>query len=91
MPPTPLGKKPPWLHRLLTAARGSPLPPNWMPNISTAAPARIIETMAVTFSSDNQNSSSPNTLTLHRLRAPMKKTMPSTQIQRGVSGNQKLM
>ncbi|MNM80567.1 hypothetical protein D3C81_925390 [compost metagenome] len=91
MPPTPLGKKPPWLHRLLMLASCSPEPPSWMPNISTAAPARIIDTIAVTFSSDNQNSSSPNTLTLHRFRAPMKNTMPNTQIQRGVSGNQKLM
>ncbi|MNR58980.1 hypothetical protein D3C85_1801240 [compost metagenome] len=66
-------------------------PPSWMPNISTAAPARIIDTIAVTLSSDSQNSSSPNTLTLHRFKAPMKNTMPSTQIQRGVCGNQKLM
>ncbi|MNY68298.1 hypothetical protein D3C86_2060380 [compost metagenome] len=44
-------------------------------------------TIAVTFSNDSQNSISPNTFTLHRFSAPMKNTIPSTQIQAGVSGN----
>ncbi|MNP66329.1 hypothetical protein D3C76_1620300 [compost metagenome] len=65
--------------------------PSWMPSSSTPSPATIMATMASTFTSDSQNSSSPNTRTLHRLSAAMHSTMPSTQIQRGVSGNHKPM
>ena len=47
--------------------------------------------MAVIFTSVNQNSSSPNTLTLNRFIAPMKKTTARTQIHLGTSGNQNCM
>ncbi|MCY1451761.1 hypothetical protein D9M71_686420 [compost metagenome] len=87
-PPMPLGMKPPCSNRLLIPTALSALallrPKAMMPK-----PARIIATMAPTLSSDSQNSISPNTLTLHRFRPPIRKTMPSTQIQRATSGNQK--
>ena len=89
-PPTPLGMKPPCAQRLCTpvAALSAPSP---RPNSMMPRPPAIIATMALTFSSDSQNSSSPNTLTDSRLMAPMKQTMESTQIQRGTSGYQKPM
>ncbi|MCY1535527.1 hypothetical protein D9M68_709360 [compost metagenome] len=87
IPLIPLGKNPPWLHKLESPVT-APVPlSSWIPNNSTEPPARIIATIAVTLNNDNQNSISPNTLTLHRFKAPMKKTIPSNQIQRGVSGN----
>ncbi|MNT69302.1 hypothetical protein D3C72_2076100 [compost metagenome] len=87
-PPTPLGMKPPWSNKLLTPTA---LPASALlnPNAMMPKPARIIATMAPTLSNDSQNSISPNTLTLHRFRPPIRKTMPSTQIQRATSGNQK--
>ncbi|MCY1298896.1 hypothetical protein D9M69_494610 [compost metagenome] len=89
-PPIPLGMKPPCSHRLCTpvaaAPSARPKPKNMMPS-----PARIIAAMALTLSRDSQNSSSPNTFTLHRFSAPMKKMIDRTQIQRGTSGNQKPM
>ncbi|MNH20365.1 hypothetical protein D3C79_801290 [compost metagenome] len=88
IPLTPLGKKPPCCHKLLKPLVTSLAEPNLIPKTRTANPATIIDAIAVTFSNDNQNSNSPNTLTLHRFRAPMKNTMPRTQIHRGVSGNQ---
>eukprot|EP01133_Synstelium_polycarpum_P022715 gene22716-27243_t len=48
-----------------------------------AMPPAIIAMMAVIFTSVNQNSSSPNTLTLNRFIAPMKKTTARTQIHLG--------
>ena len=48
-------------------------------------------TMAATFSSDSQNSSSPNSLTVHRLSPPISSTMASTQIHCGTSGYQNPM
>ncbi|BCD83675.1 hypothetical protein PSm6_00820 [Pseudomonas solani] len=90
IPSSPLGKKPPWAQRLAKPATLS-APPSGMPATSTASPARIIATMATTLSSESQNSSSPNTRTLHRLMAAMTRTMPSTQSQRGVSGNHRPM
>ncbi|MNR06468.1 hypothetical protein D3C85_1225400 [compost metagenome] len=88
-PPMPLGMKPPWLQRLLMSVAwpGAEL----MPNHMMPKPPRIIATMAATLSSDNQNSISPKTLTLHRFRPPTMETTPSTQIQRETSGNQKPM
>ena len=89
-PPRPLGMKPPCSHRLCTpvAALSAPRP---NPNSMMPNPPAIIATIAATFSSDSQNSSSPNIFTAHRLIAPMKQTMDSTQIQRGTSGYQKPM
>ncbi|MCY1451475.1 hypothetical protein D9M71_683440 [compost metagenome] len=89
-PPTPFGMKPPWSNRLLTPT-ACPVPTWLKPKAMMPRPARIIATMAPTLSSDSQNSISPKTLTLHRLRPPIRKTMPSTQIQRATSGNQKPM
>ncbi|MOA16807.1 hypothetical protein D3C78_1370370 [compost metagenome] len=89
-PPTPLGMKPPCSHRLCTpVAALSTFKPK--PNSMMPSPPAIIAIIAPTFSNDSQNSSSPNTLTEHRLMAPMKNTMDSTQIQRGTSGYQKPM
>ncbi|MCY1262490.1 hypothetical protein D9M69_339170 [compost metagenome] len=89
-PLTPLGMKPPCAQRFSTPV-AAPEPARPKPNSMMPKPARIMATMAPTLTSDSQNSSSPNTLTLHRLSAPMKNTMDSTQIQRGTSGNQKPM
>ncbi|CNT80608.1 Uncharacterised protein [Salmonella enterica subsp. enterica serovar Bovismorbificans] len=44
--------------------------------------------MVATLKKENQNSSSPNTLTLIRLMAQMISTTLSTQIQCGTAGNQ---
>ena len=44
--------------------------------------------MVATLKNENQNSSSPNTLTLIRLTAQMISTTLSTQIQCGTVGNQ---
>ena len=87
-PPNPVAKNPPSDHSLLI-----PVPVSWIPNpkIRIATPAAIIATIAATLIRVNQNSSSPNTLTLSRLIAPMKKTIASTQIHRGTSGNQNPM
>ena len=91
MPSMPLGKKPPCCHRLARAGAVASAPPMRMPLSSTAAPPAISARIATTLSRDSQNSSSPNTFTLHRFKPPMQSTMPSTQIQRGVSGYQKPM
>ncbi len=49
-------------------------------------PASIMAIIATTFTRDSQNSISPNTRTLHRFIAPIKKMMLRIQIQRGTSG-----
>lgn len=85
-PWTPWAKKPPLSQRFETPTWALPLP---RPKAITAMPPRIIAMMAMIFTRDSQNSSSPKTLTLTRLSAPMTRTAASTQIQRGTPGNQK--
>ena len=58
--------------------------------ISTIPPA-IMARMAPTFTMVSQNSSSPKIFTLRVLIAAMNRITALTQIQRGVSGNQKPM
>ena len=66
-------------------------PPAWKPKTMMAAPPAIMAMMATTLISENQNSSSPKTLTLSRFSAARKKMIARTQIQRSTSGNQKPM
>lgn len=89
-PGMPLGMKPPCAHRFCMPVGAWPaaMP---KPNTMMPRPPPIMAMMAATLSRDSQNSISPNTLTEHRLSAPMKQTMDSTQIQRGTSGNQNPM
>jgi N-acyl-L-homoserine lactone synthetase len=56
-----------------------------------AAPPAIMATMAATLMSENQNSSSPKTLTLSRFSAARKKMIARIQTQRSTCGNQKPM
>lgn len=82
-PCQPLGAKPPWLQRFSSPVAGKlwPKPKKMIP-----APASIMAIIATTFTRDSQNSISPNTRTLHRFIAPIKKMMLRIQIQRGTSG-----
>ncbi|MCY1305031.1 hypothetical protein D9M70_548110 [compost metagenome] len=82
-PPTPLGKKPPCAHRLLTAACSPPLPLN-----SSQQPSRIMPTMATTLIMANQNSVSPNSLTLARLMTLTATKNSAALAQVGTSGHQ---
>ncbi|MCY1285554.1 hypothetical protein D9M68_408160 [compost metagenome] len=77
--------KPPLLHRLEIPVAMPSLP---KPKTIIPAPARIIAMMVTILISANQNSNSPNALTVARLIAPMLARAASAQIQRGTSGNQ---
>lgn len=66
VPPMPLGKKPPSLHRLATVAVSAA---SENPRVRMPAQIRIMPTMAVTLTMENQNSSSPKSFTEIRLAA----------------------
>ena len=88
-PPTPLGMKPPWSTRFCgpTVSPGAKETPMTM----STMPPTIIAMMAPTLMMVSQNSSSPKIFTLRVLIAAMNRITAATQIQRGVSGNQKPM
>ena len=90
-PSKPLGNRPPCPTRLPRPG-ATVAPPAWNPKTMMAAPPTIMAMMmATTLISENQNSSSPKTLTLSRLSAARKKIIARTQIERSTSGNQKPM
>ncbi len=64
--PKPLGKKPPSFHRWVIEAVS---PAAEKPKTSTPMPIRIMPTIAVTLTMENQNSISPNSFTEIRLAA----------------------
>ncbi|MNO79527.1 hypothetical protein D3C76_706970 [compost metagenome] len=82
-PLMPLGKKPPWLHRLLTLACSPPLPLT-----SSQLPRAIMPTMATTLMMANQNSVSPKAFTLNRLIALTTTKNSAAVAQVGTSGHQ---
>ncbi len=64
MPPMPFGKNPPSFQRLETVAVS---PASEKPMVRTPAQMRIMPTIAVTLTMENQNSSSPKSFTEIRL------------------------
>src|SRR5690606_36393647 len=83
MPVRPFGKKPPWRQRLLKPACSPPLPLN-----SRYSPSRIMPMTAATLMMANQNSASPNALTLVRLIRLMRTKKTAAVAQVGISGHQ---
>lgn len=66
VPPMPLGKKPPSFQRLATVAVSAA---SEKPMVRMPAQIRIMPTMAVTLTMENQNSSSPKSFTEMRFTA----------------------
>ncbi|MDT4816811.1 hypothetical protein FQZ97_498700 [compost metagenome] len=85
-PLTPFGKKPPWLHRLLTAAPSGVAGPN-----RSQPPRAIIIMTATTLMVANQNSASPKIFTLRRFSPLMSAKKNAAQVQVGISGHQNWM
>ena len=66
VPPMPLGKNPPSFQRLATVAVSAA---SEKPTVRMPAQIRIMPTMAVTLTMENQNSSSPKSFTEMRFTA----------------------
>ena len=89
-PSKPWGNNPPCSTRLPSPG-ATVEPPAWKPKAMMAAPPAIMAMMATTLINENQNSSSPKTLTLSRFSAARKQMIARIQIQRSTWGNQKPM
>src|SRR5579859_2560312 len=81
----PIGKNPPALVRLLTLAWVFPTP---APVSTSTTPVTRKLTIASTFTAANQNSSSPNSLTVTRLTASSTASAPRALTHCGTDGAQ---
>ena len=82
-PMNSLGKKPPWLHRLVKLACPASL---WKPLKIMNMPTMIRAAMAMILMRANQNSVSPNALTVVRFSSSRMATVARPGIQSGSPG-----
>ena len=83
----PVGKKPPWLQRLETAAAVPSV--STVPMATMAKPTTTRAMIATILMSANQNSVSPKALTVIALRAKSSRVVAPIGIHAGKSGHQK--
>ena len=86
-PVNPVGKKPPWLQRLETAAAVPSV--STVPMATMAKPTTTRAMIATILMSANQNSVSPKALTVIALRAKSSRVVAPIGIHAGKSGHQK--
>ena len=88
-PAKPIGRKPPWDHRL---CRPAVVPSSaWAPRNMRMTPPKIMATMASTLMRESQNSTSPKLPTWMRLIRPITTMVAATHAQAGTAGNHSSM